>query len=112
MRATFTFPVSAAQSSRGAGSRCRDLKRLILSSVTSETAFAFCRDSEAPQPGGAPASLSLHHRSEEFFGVLAADASLAVSGYSVITQKGSRIYIRFAAKDGSLNVTDDSGRLL
>jgi len=91
--------------------RPRDLKRLVLSSASGETAFAFCRDGEA-QLGGTSAGLAIHHSSETAFGVLCADGCQAGDGCSVITQRGSRIYFRRGLQVGSLNVTDDSGQLL
>lgn len=91
--------------------RPRDLKRLVLSSASGETAFAFCRDGEA-QLGGTSAGLAIHHSSETAFGVLCADGCQVGDGCSVITQRGSRIYFRRGLQVGSLNVTDDSGQLL
>jgi len=89
--------------------RIRETKRLILSSTSGDTIFAFCRDDEAQ---GGPSGLVIHHHSEAPFGVLHADSRDAGSGYTLVARQGFKVHIKGDHLLGNMNVTDESGRLL
>jgi len=109
---TASYSCFSGATGRGT-SRPKDLRRLRLTSATGETVFASCRDAEVdPGAMGRSTRLVLQGRSEEPFGSLSADGYQSLSGYSVITQKGSAVYFRAGLKAGVMNATDDSGRLL
>jgi len=93
------------------GDSDRDHCRLALYSALGEAVFASVRDVKADS-GGDIAMLTFHHQSGAIFGEIHPDNMEAGTRYTVVSCRGARIHIYDNKPLGSMNATDEHGRLL
>jgi len=100
-----TFRLSSAGQVRYEG------RRLTLQSVVDGDAFAFCSYVDEKWGGGFK-GLGIFHTSEGAFGVLTDEGGEKCSAYTVRARTGRAVFFRGDVQAGSMQATDEEGRLL